>query len=389
MPSPYSQDLFAAVAADGRIEPQVRYMEMAAPATHWGEVPLPGYARVLPGSWRNVGGGRVHWNPGVLRAIRDTQPEVVVVAGYSSLTAQVVMRWLHWSGTPWIFWGELSGMRQLEGWRDRLRSWARYPATAWPDAIAAIGNRAAVEYERLAHEDCEIANIPYYADLNPFFAEPQPAADSTIRILYCGQLVERKGVDLLVDAFVPLAEQLPQIKLTLVGEGPLRSSLEARIPSRLKLRVEFAGFQPVEALPKFYAAADLFVLPSRHDGWGVVVNQALAAGLPIVCTEAVGAAHDLVTDGWNGAVIPADDREALHNALRDIVADPGRLFQYGLVSRQRAQDWIPERGAERWVELTRCVLEKRRAAKRPHPLGNSQHAKDSRSAERQVIERHR
>ena len=359
MPSPYIQDLFAAIADDGRILPRVFYMEMAAPETHWGEASLPSYATILSGGWRMIGGGRVHWNPGAIQAIRDSSPDIVVVAGYSSVTAQFVMRWLQWHKMPWIFWGEVSGMRPLTGWKSRLRALARYPATAWPDAIAAIGTFAAKEYAKAAHAGCKISSIPYYTDLKPFLDLPRRPPDATLRLMYCGQLIERKGLDCLFDAFLPLATEFPQLSLTLVGDGPLGDSLSSQIPPRLQSQVRFTGFQPVTKLPAHFAQADLFVLPSRHDGWGVVVNQALGAGLPIICTKAVGATHDLVTDGWNGFVVPADDATALADSIRRFVFDADLRTRFSTNSRSRALEWTPDRGADRWARLARSVLDRR------------------------------
>src|SRR5882724_2115202 len=128
MPSPYSRDLFAAIEADGRIAPHVLYMEMEAPDTRWGNVPLPEWSEVLSGGWRSLAGGRIHWNPGVAHAIAKTCPELVVVAGYSSLTSQIAMRWLHRRRIPWIFWGEVPGMQNRSAWGNRLRQFAQRPA---------------------------------------------------------------------------------------------------------------------------------------------------------------------------------------------------------------------------------------------------------------------
>jgi glycosyltransferase involved in cell wall biosynthesis len=128
------------------------------------------------------------------------------------------------------------------------------------------------------------------------------------------------------------------------------------VPSHLKHRIEFAGFQPVERLPQFFAAADIFVLPSLHDGWGVVVNQALAAGLPIICSSAVGAACDLVTPGWNGSTVAPGDSAALADAIRALAADVRLRQAFGENSRRRAADWTLERGVDRWVELAERVL---------------------------------
>ena len=362
MPSPYTLDLFAAIEADGRISPRVLYMEMAAPDTHWGKAPLPESAEILKGGWNNLGGGRVHWNPGVTRAIRGSRPDLVVVAGYSSVTAQIAMCWLRWQRIPWVFWGEVPGMRNLSAWGRGLRALAQYPALRWPAAIAAIGTVAVQEYRRLARPQCDVVNIPYHTDLNPFFDQPRQACEKAVRILYCGQLIERKGVGVLLDAFLAVADEDPHSELTFVGEGPLRQALAERVPERLIGRVKFAGFQPVESLPRHFSAADIFVLPSLHDGWGVVVNQALGAGLPVVCSSAVGASADLVVPGSNGIIVPPADVSALAQALRSLIGDRGRRTSYGENSRARAHDWTLARGVDRWVELAERVLARRTAS---------------------------
>jgi glycosyltransferase involved in cell wall biosynthesis len=358
MPSPYSLDLFAAMEADGRIKPRVLYMEMAAPDTYWGQVRLPDSAEVLSGGWRNIGGGRVHWNSGVVRAIRQSRPDLVVVSGYNSLTCQRAMRWLHRRRMPWVFWGEIPGMRSLGRLRGALRTVAQRPAVRWPDAIAAIGLKAAEEYRRLSGPQMEIVNIPYHTDLEPFLDAPRRNSPESVRVLYCGQLIERKGLRTLLNAFRGLADEFPQSELILVGEGPLRESLAAQVPARLQKRVIFAGFQPVDELPRFFGQADLFVLPSLHDGWGVVVNQALAAGLPVICSTAVGAAADLVSDR-NGYVVPPADVSALTSALRRLIGDRDLRIAFGEHSRDVAQAHLPSRGVDRWVDLTERILTRR------------------------------
>jgi glycosyltransferase involved in cell wall biosynthesis len=358
MPSPYSLDLFAAMEVDGRITPRVLYLEMAAPDTYWGQVPLPESAEVLAGGWKNVGGGRVHWNRGAIAAVRRSRPDLVVVSGYSSLTSQMVMRWLHWKNIPWVFWGEVPGMRTLGGARSLLRSLAQRPVFA-ADAIAAIGSRAVDEYRRLARPGADVANIPYHTDLTPFLDLPLRQPTDRVRILYCGQLIERKGLRVLIDAFSDLADEFPHLQVQLVGEGPSRNALADQVPARLRNRVMFAGFQPVDRLPSFFGDADIFVLPSLHDGWGVVVNQALAAGLPIVCSRAVGAALDLVAPGQNGELVPPNDRAALAAALRSFARDRERRIAFSRHSRAAAFEWTPSRGVDRWVELAEHVLKRR------------------------------
>ena len=353
MPTPYTQDLFHAMTIDGRIRPRVFYMEMAAPDTYWGKVPLPDYATVLPGFWVPFLGGRVHLNRGAVRAIAADTPDVVVVSGYAGLTNQVVMRWLHRRRIPWVFHGEMPGMRRRLGIGSALRWLAQRPAMRWADGIAAIGSRAVDAYQHMSSGRCPVVNIPYCCDMAPFFAigDWRVRADSRVRFLYCGQLIHRKGVDLLLDAFCRTAARFSHVELMLVGEGPLRAELRTRIPQAVQSRIHFAGFQPVAELPRFFAEADVFVLPSRHDGWGVVVNQAIAAGMPVICSDAVGAAADLIVENENGCLFPAGDGERLAEAVSSFVRHPEKICGFGRRSRELAAEWTPQRGVDRWFEF--------------------------------------
>ena len=362
MPSPYMEDLFAAMEKDGRIQPHVYYMEMTAPDTYWGNVALPGYATILPGGWHNVLGGRVHVNPTVIGNLRGARADVYVIMGYSALTSQLAMHWLRMTGRPWIFWGEIPGMRssrRLFGW---LRWLAQRPAVRWPDAIAGIGSNAVSVYNRLAIPSCPVMNIPYHCDLSKFTDLPRPPTTQVgkpLKFLYCGQLIERKGVDILLEAFSRVALEYADVHLTLVGEGPLRSRLASELPSDLRSQVHFAGFHPPRELPTLFGKADVFVLPSRHDGWGVVVNQALAAGLPVICTSAVGAAADLVRHGENGFVVDPGDVTTLHQALAKFASDRELVSTFGQKSRELAGNWSLECGVERWNAICNDVLQRR------------------------------
>lgn len=362
MPSPYMQDLFGALEKDGRIRPRVLYMEMTAPDTHWGNVELPDYATILPGKWYNCLGGRVHANPTVIRNLRAAAADLYVVSGYSAITSQMAMYWLRMSGRPWIFWGEIPGMRSSRrslGW---LRWLAQRPAVKWPDAIAGMGSNAVQAYRRLTDARCSVENIPYHCDLSEYLnlsRQAIPHDGKRLEFLYCGQLIERKGVDLLIEAFTRVATEYPDVGLTLVGEGPLRSHLLSQIPEHVRSRVHFAGFHAPHELPALFGKADVFVLPSRHDGWGVVVNQAIAAGLPVICTSAVGAAADLVRHGENGFVVPPGDAERLAQALKGLACDRELAAAFGQRSRAMANDWSLERGVERWISICHDVVRHR------------------------------
>jgi glycosyltransferase involved in cell wall biosynthesis len=103
----------------------------------------------------------------------------------------------------------------------------------------------------------------------------------------------------------------------------------------------------------------MFVLPSRHDGWGVVVNQALGAGLPVIVSDAVGAGLDLVEEGVNGLHFAAADLAGLLNCMESIASSPEKARQWGKASRRKAMAITPETGAEKWAQVLESLAYER------------------------------
>ena len=159
-------------------------------------------------------------------------------------------------------------------------------------------------------------------------------------------MIARKGLDHVLAAFAKLPDHA---RLLLVGREAELPQMLAPLPERVRSRIEYAGFQPPDALPQFFAKADVFILPSRYDGWGVVVNQALGASLPVICSDQVGAGHDLVADGENGYTFPVGDIDSLAEKMAHFTRDETLAARFGTASRRRAEDWTPARGAERWL----------------------------------------
>jgi glycosyltransferase involved in cell wall biosynthesis len=341
VPSPYQRDLFAALAAREEIDLRVFYMEAASPDSPWPEKPLAPYEKILLGFWFSLRGARVHLNWGL--------PDVgnfdlVILNTLMSITAQRLMRG-PLRRMPWIFLGEKLGPRR-GGWHECLTAPLHRAA-----GIAAIGTWAQRDYRERFPEPRSF-NLPYCCELAAFLAQPRHVLGTEPVFLFCGQMIARKGVDQLLSAFA----RLPRGRLLLVGREAELPSLLASLPASVRERIEYAGFRPPEELPRFFAKADVFVLPSRYDGWGVVVNQALGAGLPVVCSDMVGAGYDLVEEGVNGAKFRAGDETSLHEALRRYVDNPARIEAEGEASRARAREWVPAIGAARWAEAFEEVL---------------------------------
>ena len=131
-------------------------------------------------------------------------------------------------------------------------------------------------------------------------------------MLSVARLVPEKGLDTLIRAVAAADDR--RLVLVLAGDGPEREELE-RLATELGVRAVFAGDTAWEKIVEVYVAADVFALLSEREPWAVVVNEAAACGLPLVLSDRVGAAHDLLRDGENGALVPAGDVEAAAEAL--------------------------------------------------------------------------
>jgi glycosyltransferase involved in cell wall biosynthesis len=135
--------------------------------------------------------------------------------------------------------------------------------------------------------------------------------------LFVGQLIELKRVDLLLDCLRAL--NTPDVRLAVIGSGPLEKSLRKLAANILPGRVDWVGTLPMASVAEEMARADCLVLPSRHDGWGAVVSEALIAGTPVICSDACGAAGVVRASG-RGGVFARDDRAGLVRQLERAVA---------------------------------------------------------------------
>jgi len=282
---------------------------------------------------------------------RISQAQILVLSSFTSVTGQWLMR-RKLIGAPWLFWGER--LRQNSGIKHVAQGVLAAPiATA--SGVVGIGRAAEQDYHRrfpkLPH-----FNIPYHCDVSEFLKIHRPQASKPVTFLFCGQMILRKGVDLLLIAFERLVAEGADVRLLLVGREAELPRLLNEISTTAKSRVSYEGFQPPENLPKYFGRGDIFILPSRHDGWGVVVNQALAAGMPIITSDAVGAGLDLVENGVNGMCVRANDVEALYAAMSTIVRDPEVITQWGKESRAKASNITPEAGADKWIRVFDRVL---------------------------------
>lgn len=172
-------------------------------------------------------------------------------------------------------------------------------------------------------------------------------------ILFVGQFIVRKGIGTLFDAFELVAARNEAVSLVLVGQGALEGEMqERRACSLAPERIFIQNHVPQQELPKYYALADVFCLPSLYDTFGVVIDEAMSCGLPVVTTTRVGAVADLVRDGVNGRVVAPGDAAGLSEALAQILDDDALRERMGICARERMASWSVDTAAE---ALLQCI----------------------------------
>jgi glycosyltransferase involved in cell wall biosynthesis len=294
---------------------------------------------------------------GILRCLRnrDGSPafDALWVHGYASINALHAILVANALGIPVLL--------RAESWlADRPRNLSTLIAKQLflhllRPAIAAtlpIGSRNRDYWAHYFGADMPQFLMPYAVD-NTWFAQRTAAADpNQLRselqltpghpvILFASKLQTRKHADHLLEAYARLSATAlkPLPYLLIVGDGEERARLEARARELALDGVRFPGFRNQSELPAFFALADVFVLPSRHEPWGLIVNEAMASGCAVIVSDEVGAHADLVTDGVEGFVFPVGNIDALTTALARVLSSPEQTQRMREAAKARIASW--------------------------------------------------
>ncbi len=230
------------------------------------------------------------------------------------------------------------------------------------DAVLVSGTLNADYWRHYLGKDFPLFMLPYAVD-NEWFqqqcrlaAATRPALEAEFHIipgrpviLFASKLQTRKLCSDLVTAYADLVENTQESRqpyLVIVGDGEERDNLEQQVAALCLTGVRFAGFRNQSEMPRFLALASVFVLPARHEPWGLIVNEAMNAAIPVIVTDDVGAQPDLVTDGVEGCVYPVGDIAALTSALRHVLETPETAAAMGQRALARVNQWSFEADVE-------------------------------------------
>lgn len=323
-------------------------------AVAWDIPLLQGYRyKFLPGL---LGNPMDQWtygpvNSGIVRELSRGGYDAVWVNGYMAVTNWLAMLTCEVKRIPVLLRGETNPCASGPARRRLPRE--IFLRTILPRVAGClyIGTNNKAFYSRYGVPESRLFFTPYSVD-NDFFRAralecgPQREAiraawgihDNRPVILFAGKLISRKQPLLLLEAYRRLRSR-HRCALLFAGDGPLRTAIEATVADQRIPDVHITGFLNQTVIPRAYTAADIFVLPSAAETWGLVVNEAMNFSLPVVVSDRVGCAPDLVRPGENGYVFSHHSADDLQQFLAELIVCPGRRVAFGRSSLDIIRLW--------------------------------------------------
>lgn len=364
-PAQYQAPLFRRMAARDDVDLHVAYCTLhGAEAAHdpefgatvkWDVPLLNGYP------WSeapNRGSGRERFwglrNSGLWRSIRDGHFDAVLCyVTYRRATFWIALLAAKISRAAFLFGTDTTTLRSRDGrwWKTALKRifWPALFRLADQVLVPSSGTKQLIESLGIAGD--RITLTPYTVD-NDWWQEKAGQvnreamregwnipADAAV-VLFCAKLQPWKRPLDLLRAFARV--NLADAYLVFAGEGPLRKAVETEAATLgVASRVRMLGFVNQSGLPAVYCASDLMVLPSEYEPFAVVVNEAMCCGCPVIASDRVGAAGDLIDSGRTGYVYPWGDVPALSTLLAKAVGNRSQLRKTGTAARARMASWSP------------------------------------------------
>jgi glycosyltransferase involved in cell wall biosynthesis len=373
-PVQYQVPIFRRMAVHEDLDLRVAYCTLrGAEAAHdpefgatvkWDVPLLDGY------SWTQVpnrGTGAENFlglrNSGLWKLIRQGNFDALLCyVSYTRATFWIAYLAAKFSRTAFVFGTDAISLTPRDGrmWKIGVKRilWPRLFGLAAQAFAPSSGTRDLLLSLGLSAD--RVTLIPYVVDNDWWLAESARADRSAVRaswgatnadtvVLFCAKLQPWKRPSDLLRAFA--SSKAEKALLVFAGEGPLRAALTAEAETLgIAPRVRFLGFANQTQLPAIYTGADLLVLPSMYDAFGVVVNEAMLCNCPVAASDHVGAARDLIEHGRTGFVYPCGEVDALAAILRQAFQSPKQLAAMGRAARARMESWSPGQNIEATID---------------------------------------
>jgi glycosyltransferase involved in cell wall biosynthesis len=285
-------------------------------------------------------------NPQLIKQINHWQPDALLVYGWANKSHLKLMRYFK-GKVPVYFRGDSTLLDNTTWFKKKLRWLFLNWVYSFVDHAFYTGTNNFNYYKNFGLKDGQLSFAPHAVDNERFYAGRSAEVTllrqnlglntSNILILFAGKLEEKKDPLLLLDAFLRLTDK--NVHLLFVGNGHLQELLMAK--AKNNTNVHFIDFQNQTQMPVVYQACDLFCLPSKGPGetWGLAVNEAMACGKPVLVSDKVGCAVDLVKPGVNGYILKNGDLDSLYTCLKELTVSQKKMQEYGKQSADIIKGW--------------------------------------------------
>jgi glycosyltransferase involved in cell wall biosynthesis len=295
------------------------------------------------------------FNRGLTSALERASPDVIVCGGYNYLASWQAMNWARERQTRFLLWIESTFADQRTG--SAVVEFLKRKFIRSCDGFVVPGSSSRRYLRSFGVGDHVIFTAPN-AVANTLFEEgsshilananwERAERDLPARyLLFVGRLVREKGISDLIQAYKSLKPRCrSELGMVIVGDGPMRPEIENQVAELRSPHVKVVGFVHRDELAAYYALAETFVFPTHTDPWGLVVNEAMACGLPVIASSAGGCVADLVRDTWNGFVVEPKRASELSARISRIAEDSELRAKMCSRSREIISRYSPERCA--------------------------------------------
>ena len=295
-------------------------------------------------------------NPGVISRVLAS--DCVIVYGHSYVTFWLAIATAKLAGKPLILTTDATNL-QLDNssWKTKIKKRllpflynhvadnVLVPSSASRRFVCSLGvNEQRITLTPYVVDNEYIESVAVQTDRKLVRDEWEIPHDARV-FAFCAKFISRKRPHDALRAFA--RAEVPNSYLLMIGDGPMADSLKAEATQLgIAERVRFTGLIKYSRLPELYAASDILVFTSEREPYGLPVNEAMICGLPVIASDRIGAAEDLIREGETGFTYPCGDVDHLASLMREVFSDDQRLRRMGQAARHRMQTWSPRENAE-------------------------------------------
>lgn len=352
IPTPYRDLVYERCAAKSEIDLSVIYCSPSEPNRGWRKTRACYNMTFLKTASFRFHGQYTHFATGVGGHLDRLQPDVVVTSGFGPVMLSAFF-WCLRNGKPHVPFTD--GTPASEGNLTAVHRAVRRLVFRRSVAFLGASKKSSDLYRRYGISCNDIFESCLCIDNDLY--RPDGHQDPEFDLLFVGQFIDRKMPVFAAKVAVEVQSILGQCRLLLVGDGPLKGEVEAFLADS-EVNFEMTGFVQPEELPAKYKNSKIFLFPTKRDPWGVVANEACAAGLPVITTSEAGAAGELVLDRVNGRVLPPNVAEWA-NVVVGLLSDRSEYNSYSEAAMRLVGRFNPKEAADGLIEACQYALSRR------------------------------